>query len=220
MDTKTKVLTLLKNKYHPFPNCDVSESYVPSSAIAYGPNTKLVIPENIKHLLLSMGELTRQYGKELSYILLGHDNRKNGNENEVIISEIIFESKAVGNARSVELSSKMLYHTKEKAIKYYNMHGPSSVCLSGHTHPNGYYSDFFSFGDFEHLINIETTWKPKVNCQYGIFVVAGSKNNASLPTTSDFKYAYYHNNFYQFKDVEISKEFTGTISDISKEQNK
>ena len=220
METQEFVKYLLRNK--PIVNFqyrNISDSYIPQSSIPYGPQTKITIPDNISQILNVLGEYSRKPGgKELSYILLGHDCRLNGKENHVQITEIVFDPTDKGTGQSVALSPKMLYHAKNKAEEYFNKYNNASVCLSGHTHPNGAYSDFFSFGDLEQLINIEKLWKPIIACQYGIFVVAGSKNNNPLPTPADYKYVYFDNGLYQFKETIISKELIGKITDVSKDR--
>jgi len=185
-----------------FKNQELGKSYVDPTKIPSLPNSIIRIPANIEELLIEFGKLNTKCGREISYYLIGLDNRRGGNENEVIISSLIFSSSEsiAGNNVSCSFGQKMTTCLNEQ-LKLLWGH-QDVIVFQGHTHPRTAYSDNFSLLDLANIRehSVDTPF------QLAGFLVCPSNQTGVVELI--YRATFYekrNDNFYQFSSFESTK---------------
>ena len=185
-----------------FKNQELEKSYVDPTKIPSLPNSIIRVPANIEELLIEFGKLNTEHGREISYYLIGLDNRRGGNTNEVIISSLIFSSSEsiAGNNVSCSFGQKMTTCLNEQLEPLWGQ--KDVIVFQGHTHPRTAYSNNFSLLD---LANIR---KHSVDTPFQLagFLVCPSNQtgDGKLIYRSVF-YEKKNDSFYQFSSFQSIK---------------
>ena len=117
------------------------------------PNSSFVIPENASNVLIEIHQLTEQYQKEFPFFIFAHDNRQNGNENQIIVDEILYDPSCLNLQGTVaEYKGELLRLFNEKIIKH--KHESNFIVIQGHSHPSlrGDIGNMYSVQDLSNLV--------------------------------------------------------------------
>lgn len=127
---------------------DRARGYIKPSAIEPLPSGQIILNETLLNKFIRLEIDTKN--KEIPFVCFGLDNRKNGNENEITILNIIVDSNYSPH-RSFADYTTLMQKVREEYEKLKLYHGV--IMFVGHTHPvNASFGDYFSLGDVSSLI--------------------------------------------------------------------
>ena len=152
---------------------DISESSFDQRKFMHElPNNTIKIPANIASRLAQVHKLTESMQKEIPFFIFAHDGRNNGNDNEIIIDEIVFSEEDLNTqSKEAHFGGEIINLLTNKINEHKN--DPSFVVIQGHSHPSfqGDIANMYSIQDLSNLVFLNK----QTNVQFGACVMTPDK---------------------------------------------
>ena len=170
------------------------------------PNSSFLIPKNAANVLIEIHNHTELHQKEFPFFIFAHDGRNSGNQNQIIVDEIVYDPSSLSTQKGelAEYKGELLRIFNEKITNHKN--DPGFIVIQGHSHPSfrGDIGNMYSVQDLSNLVYLNKL----TGIQFGACVITPDhKANICF-------YDNYYNNFYKVTNFQITPSKQTAVNKI------